>query len=242
MTKILIISDIHSNFEALQAVLQAAGSYDSAWCLGDLVGYGPDPNECIDRVRQLPGLKCLIGNHDAAVLGKLDLAAFNPEAFASINWTKTVLTEENFDFLASLPEKTKIDQVTISHGSPRNPIWEYLLDLHTVVSNFSYFDTPYCFVGHTHIPVYYAYNGNGHVDWHVPRPGEPVALTYQVIANPGSVGQPRDRDPRASFAFYYPDEQRWELRRIEYDISAVQKRILDAGLPQRHAIRLDEGW
>ena len=242
MSKILVFSDIHSNQTALEAVLRAAGQFDAVWCLGDLVGYGPDPNECIERIRQLPDLVCLIGNHDAAVIGQLDLGAFNREAYASINWTKKILKNENHEFLASLPEKLKIDQVTLSHGSPRNPIWEYLLDLNLVLTNFSFFDTPYCFVGHTHIPIYYLYNGNGHVNWRVPRVDEVFHLTEQTIVNPGSVGQPRDRDPRAAYAFYYPEDHCWEPKRVEYDIAAVQRRIVAAGLPSRHAARLDEGW
>jgi diadenosine tetraphosphatase ApaH/serine/threonine PP2A family protein phosphatase len=239
---ILIISDIHANKEALDAVLADAGPYDEVWCLGDLVDYGPNPNECIETVRELPGLVCLMGNHDAALLGRLDLSAFNREAFASVTWTKEIITPENLAFLDTLNERIELDQVTLSHGSPRNPIWEYLLDINTVQANFSFFSTPFCFVGHTHIPIHYVYNGNGHVDWYVPASKKNFVIDSRSILNPGSVGQPRDRDPRAAYAKYYPETNTWEPRRVEYNIKAVQKKILKAGLPQRHALRLEEGW
>ena len=239
---ILIISDIHANKEALDAVLADAGDYDEAWCLGDLVDYGPNPNECIETVRNLPNLTCLMGNHDAAVLGKLDLSTFNREAFTSVTWTKEQVTPQNLAFLDKLHERVDLESVTLSHGSPRNPIWEYLLDINTVLANFSFFTTPYCFVGHTHIPIHYAYNGNGHVDWSVPASRQSFVINSHSILNPGSVGQPRDRDPRAAYALYSPETGSWEARRVKYNIKAVQRKILKAGLPQRHALRLEEGW
>ncbi len=239
---ILIISDIHANKEALDAVLADAGDYDEVWCLGDLVDYGPNPNECIETIQDLPNLTCLMGNHDAAVLGKLDLSTFNREAFTSVAWTKEQITPGNLAFLDKLHERVNFGQVTLSHGSPRNPIWEYLLDINTVLANFAFFTTPYCFVGHTHIPIHYIYNGNGHVDWAVPSPRKSFVINSHSILNPGSVGQPRDRDPRAAYALYYPDMGSWEARRVNYNIKAVQRKILKAGLPQRHALRLEEGW
>lgn len=240
--RVLVISDIHANKQALTAVLAAAGEVDAVWCLGDLVGYGPNPNECIETVRSLPNLICLLGNHDAAVLNRLDLTAFNREAITSVSWTREALSIENLNFLSGLPERVVVENTTLSHGSPRNPIWEYLLDLNTVLTNFSHFDTQVCFVGHTHIPISYTYNGNGHVEWYVPRSGEPLTIQSQTILNPGSVGQPRDRDPRAAYAIYFPEEQVWESYRVSYDIQSVQEGIVVAGLPRRHASRLEEGW
>ena len=128
---ILVLSDIHANLTALEAVFQSAGTVDAVWCLGDVVGYGPDPNECIELLRSQPNLACLMGNHDAAALGQIALETFNREARDSIQWLQSILKPENRDFLKSLPERMTIEQVTLAHGSPRNPVWEYLLDSHS---------------------------------------------------------------------------------------------------------------
>ena len=151
--RILIISDIHANLTALQTVLKAAGKFDATWCLGDLIGYGPDPNECVEVVRQLPNLTCILGNHDAAAINVIDTNSFNLDARTSIEWTQNRLTKESSTFLESLPQKVEIRDVTLVHGSPRYPIWEYLLDAQTATQNFEHFDTPYCFIGHSHLPV-----------------------------------------------------------------------------------------
>ena len=240
--QILVISDIHANFTALDAVLADAGQVDAVWCLGDLVGYGPDPEVCVERIRQLPNTVCLLGNHDAAVLGKLDQEAFNHEANISVSWTRGQLSPASLGYLQGLRTRVETQNVTLSHGSPRNPIWEYLLDINTVLSNFSFFKTPICIVGHTHIPIIYAHNGNGTVDWSIPQPGVLTPIQGRAILNPGSVGQPRDRNPMAAYAIYHSDENSWEARRVEYDIASVQKRISAAGLPFRHAARLMDGW
>lgn len=240
---VLVISDIHANLTALEAVLQDADGVDATWCLGDIVGYGPDPNECIARIRGLPNLVCLLGNHDAAALGKIDVEAFNAEAKASLVWMQSTLTAESRAFLQELPEKAIQGNVTLAHGSPRNPVWEYILDLRVAQLNFSFFETPYCFVGHTHLPVMYRMTSDiAAVRMLVPVPGETIELKPRALLNPGSVGQPRDRDPRASYAIYDTDTAAWAYRRVVYDIASVQKRILDASLPPRHALRLGEGW
>ena len=239
--KILVISDIHSNFSALQAVLEKAGRYDAVWCLGDLVGYGPDPNECIAAVRKLPGLRCVLGNHDAAVLGRMNEATFNHEAGLAISWTKRMLTAESQSFLAGLPETEINDEVTLAHGSPRNPVWEYLTDYPTALQTFPYCKTRLCFVGHTHVPALWEEN---------PGEGPPVLLhefmrmniSGRCILNPGSVGQPRDHDRRASFSLFETAQSTWELRRVEYDIASVQARIKQTTLPWRNSLRLNEGW
>jgi diadenosine tetraphosphatase ApaH/serine/threonine PP2A family protein phosphatase len=223
--------------------LSAAGEIDAAWCLGDLVGYGPDPNECVARVRELPNLICIIGNHDAAALKQIDADTFNPEARTAIRWTQRSLTDASFDFLKSLPEQADSETATLTHGSPRHPVWEYLLDSRTATLNFNHFKTPFCFVGHTHLPVvYHLYNENHIAHLSIPEPNKVMNLTPRSIVNPGSVGQPRDRDPRASFAIYNPEDQSWDYRRIEYDIQAVQTRMATAGLPERHILRLSAGW
>jgi predicted phosphodiesterase len=242
--RILIISDIHANLPALEAVLSDAGNFEAVWCLGDLVGYGPDPNECVFKIRQLPNLVCLIGNHDAAALGQLDIASFNPEARRAVLWTRQALADSSRAYLANLPEKKVLGAVTLAHGSPRHPVWEYLLDTRTATQNFSHFETSYCFVGHSHLPVIFQLSDERqHAELRLPEEAQVLLkMTPRAIYNPGSVGQPRDRDPRAAYAIYDPDQGTWEYRRVGYDIAAVQQRMQSAGLPQRHIQRLSGGW
>jgi predicted phosphodiesterase len=241
--RILIISDIHANLTALEAVLAEAGPVDAVWCLGDLVGYGPDPNECIERVRALPQLVCILGNHDAAALQQIDVETFNHEARMAIHWTQQTLTPESLAFLQTLPEKITIEHVTLAHGSPRQAVWEYLLDTRTATVNFSYFDSPYCFVGHTHLPVVYHLPDESRVaHLIVPESSMKFTLVPRAILNPGSVGQPRDRDPRAAYAIFDPVENTWAFQRVTYDIQSVQNRMIAADLPERHIQRLSAGW
>lgn len=241
--RILVISDLHANLTALDAVLAEAGKIDAAWCLGDLVGYGPDPNECIQTVRQLPNLVCILGNHDAATLNHIGVNAFNPEARQAIYWTQKSLTPQSIEFLRSLPEKVTVGEVTLAHGSPRQPVWEYLLDTYAATQNFAFFETPYCFIGHTHLPVCYNLrDGQRMAELTIPEADQPLILKPRTIINPGSVGQPRDRDPRASYAIYTPETQTWENYRIPYDIQEVQARMVSARLPERHIVRLEGGW
>lgn len=243
--KILIISDIHANITALDTVLSDIGTYDAVWCLGDLVGYGPDPNECVERIQAFPGLVCVIGNHDAAVLNQIDVSAFNPEARSAIDWTRQALSPASIGFLRSLPETMVIEEeeVTIVHGSPRQPVWEYLLDTRTATMNFEFFSTPYCFVGHTHLPVMYSMpDDTRSARLFVPENFTQTTLMPRTIINPGSVGQPRDRDPRAAYAVFDTSQNTWEFRRVAYDVPAVQERMRNAGLPDRHVQRLAAGW
>ncbi len=242
--RILVISDIHANYVALESVLADAGKVDEVWCLGDIVGYGPDPNACVERVRELPRLTCVLGNHDMAVIGRVPRSAFNTEARHSLAWQERVLMASNMDFLRSLPHTLQVrGQVSLVHGSPRDPVWEYVLNTLTARMNFPLFDTPWCFVGHTHAQFIFRWNEKRRrVVLDIPRPGEVMTLPKRAILNPGSVGQPRDRDPRAAYAIFDPETNSWEPRRVEYDIEAVQQRIREAGLPWKHARRLAEGW
>jgi predicted phosphodiesterase len=241
--RILVLSDIHANLNALEAVLSAAGEFDAAWCLGDLVGYGPDPNDCVARVRELPNLLCIIGNHDAAALKQIDIDTFNPEARRAIVWTRRSLSESSVAFLNNLQEKITEGNVTLTHGSPRHPVWEYLLDTRTAMINFEYFDTSFCFVGHTHLPVIYSPQNNRHMaHLTIPEANQQITLPERAIVNPGSVGQPRDRDPRAAFAIYDSQDNTWHYQRVAYDIVAVQARMQQFGLPERHIHRLAAGW
>ncbi len=241
--RILVITDIHGNITALDAVLEDAGKVDGIWCLGDIVGYGPDPNECVERIRMLPNVTCLLGNHDSAAIGEMDVATFNPEARVSIQWTRACLTPENLDFINQLPQRVIKDQVTLVHGSPRSPIFEYLLDTYLATQNFAHFDTDFCFIGHTHLPAqYYLLNGQTHAQLLIPNEDIVMQLYPRSIINPGSVGQPRDRDPRAAYAIFDTKKNTWDHRRTPYDILSVQFRMEVAGLPDRHIQRLAGGW
>ena len=241
--RVLVISDIHANLAALEAVLAHAGSFDAAWCLGDLVGYGPDPNEVIRRVQTLPGLMCLIGNHDQAALGIIPLSRFNSDAGAAAAWTMERLLPENAVYLRSLPSRITFEDFTLAHGSPRQPVWEYILDLQTADGNFDSFSTNYCLIGHSHLPLIFhrlkgdTQAGPVEVSWDTA-----MELVPRMILNPGSVGQPRDMDPRAAYAVLDVRAGTWQARRVEYDAAGVKDRMLEAGLPERQALRLLAGW
>ena len=248
--RVLVLSDIHANLSALRAVLEDASkggdtghAYAAVWCLGDLVGYGPDPNECIAEVRQLPGLICLIGNHDHAALGLTPLTRFNHDARAAATWTQQALNKDSVEFLRSLRKEAAYDGFTLAHGSPRQPVWEYILDPRTADANFDAFSTDYCLVGHTHLPVIFQRSAEDAYSLSRPTlPGQPIRLEPRMIINPGSVGQPRDMDPRAAYAMLDLDAMTWEARRTQYEVSEVQLRMLRAGLPERQALRLVAGW
>ncbi len=241
--RILIISDIHANLTALEAVLAEAGQFDAVWCLGDLVGYGPDPNQCIQIIQDLPGLVCLKGNHDAAVSGLIDVAAFNNEARMGVLWTRGEIEDQYVEYLQGLETHAVIDTVYLVHGSPREPIWEYVMDARTALINFDHFETPFCFVGHSHFPLkFQKRSGLNNADLSIPQVGSLRTMIPRAIFNPGSVGQPRDRDPRAAYAIYDSDRQTWTPRRVEYDIPSVQVRMRAAKLPERHIKRLGAGW
>ena len=242
--KILVLSDIHANLTALEAILSAAGGFNAAWCLGDLVGYGPDGNECVQRIRNLPNLLCIKGNHDLAICGGADLSVFNQEAARAVLVSQQMMSSETINFLTNLPEMITTDLVTLAHGSPRNPIWEYTLDNSVAAENFRQFNTQLAFVGHTHLPLRFTADEeeNGSVQRDYILPGKTHHLICRAILNPGSVGQPRDNDPRASFGLFDPVEMTWEIHRVPYDIPAVQERIIKAGMPEKHARRLIAGW
>lgn len=237
----LIISDIHANATALDAVLAHAGNVDAFWCLGDLVGYGPDPNECIARLRELPNLICLQGNHDGAALGHLALEGFNLEARNSIEWLRENITSDSSNFLETLRPRAEVNDISLCHASPRHPMLEYLLDTFSAAENFGYFETDFCFVGHTHVPVLFSLTSHT-VHLEVPIPNTQLQLVARCIVNPGSVGQPRDRDPRAAYAIFDTETKVWDYRRVEYDVEAVQRRMRAANLPERHIARLAAGW
>jgi predicted phosphodiesterase len=241
--RILVISDVHANLAALEAVLEAAGKVHAIWCLGDVVGYGPNPNECIDLLLEQPNLTCLLGNHDAACIGEMSVVTFNREARMVVEWTQSVLTAENVQFLKDRPQLSIMDEVTLVHGSPRQPIFEYLLDVKAASENFEYFENDYCFIGHSHLPLMFtSHPEDGDVKLRFPPYNQPFNLRPRTIINPGSVGQPRDRDPRASFAIFDTDAHSWDLHRVGYDILRTQEQMREVNLPDRHINRLSGGW
>jgi diadenosine tetraphosphatase ApaH/serine/threonine PP2A family protein phosphatase len=198
----------------------------------------------VEAVRELPHLTSLLGNHDVAIIGQMSLSVFNGDARRSLIWQERVLTADNMDFLKSLPQNLKVrHEVSLVHGSPRDPIWEYILTTLSARLNLNHFDTPWCFVGHSHIQCMFQYDEeNDRLSLEIPPPGQVLELKPRAILNPGSVGQPRDRDPRAAYAIYDPDAKTWEPRRVKYHIAEVQARIRQSGLPEKHALRLAEGW
>ncbi len=241
--RILVLSDVHANLAAFQAVLDdAAGKWEKIWYLGDLVGYGPNPNECVELLRHHEHM-ALSGNHDWAALDKLDIGDFNEEARRAVLWTRDMLTAESLEFLDALPAKRIQEPFTLAHASPRHPVWEYILDYETAAENFAHFSTPYCLVGHTHVPILIAEDKEDELFVLTPTYKETIYLEEtRVIINPGSVGQPRDSDPRASYALLNTEDLTWEFHRVVYPIEETQAQMRAFGLPDNLAYRLAHGW
>jgi predicted phosphodiesterase len=239
----LIISDIHANLTAFEAVLEDAhGEWDVIWCLGDIVGYGPDPNECVRKLREFDHI-ALSGNHDWAVLDRLDLHTFNEEAYRAILWTQDILKDENKEYLESLPSTLVQGEFTLAHGSPRQPVWEYLVNERLALENFKVIETHYCLVGHSHAPLIFVELNEKVVDMYAPVYFQPLQLDGpRLIINPGSVGQPRDYDPRAAYGLLNTDTMVWEHRRVEYQVEKTQERMAAFDLPIRLINRLQFGW
>ncbi len=241
--RILVCSDIHANLVALNTVLAHAGSFDRIWCLGDVVGYGPEPSACIATLRRYD-LVCVPGNHDWAVVDKLDLEEFNLDAREAVLWTRTQLTPNHLDWLSSLSEEPVVtDRFTLCHGSPRHPIWEYVLTASAARENFDHFTTPICLIGHSHFPLVFAPDprtGTAALQRLVEDAVLPLG-TARMIINPGSVGQPRDGDNRASYAMLDTEAFTLTHHRVRYDIGETQAGMERAGLPFRLIARLSYG-
>ncbi|MBI2957720.1 MAG: metallophosphoesterase family protein [Chloroflexi bacterium] len=238
-----VIADIHGNLEAFQAVLSHAeqnGSPDAVLCLGDVVGYGPDPSACVRLMQDLRGV-CVAGNHDLAVAGTVSTGVFNVDAAVAIRWTASQLSDFEIRYLGGLQLTIAIDRFTLVHGSPRDPVWEYLSSPGQASENLAMFTTPHCLVGHTHVPVVFRC-GQDATCAKVSYDESSLMLgTDRVVINPGSIGQPRDGDPRASYAIL--DVERGVARnfRVEYDVALTQGKMLKAGLPDRLIRRLSFG-
>jgi predicted phosphodiesterase len=238
--RLAVLSDIHSNLTALEAVLADIPDVDEIWCLGDTVGYGPEPNEVIAVLRDRDA-RAVLGNHDGAALGSVDITWFNPDAAAAIMWTAGVLTDDSRAYLASLQTTRSEGELTAVHGSPRDPIWEYIVSPGVALANMAAFSTRWCLFGHTHLPVIYAEEGSGMAGL-AAMPGEVQPLPDgRALINPGSVGQPRDGDPDASYLVLDLDAGTAEFRRIAYDIAQTQARMRKVGLPAWLIERLAEG-
>jgi len=240
----LVLSDIHSNLEAFEAVLEAADGYDATLFLGDLVGYGPNPNECTELLLKQPNLSAVIGNHDLAALGGIDVNEFNDQAKAAALWTQKAMSGTTRSFLESLGQVEEIDGMTAVHGSPADPVWEYLEGRSRAPENFARFTTAVCFNGHTHIPRVFSQDPQTKaIEMFVPVDSDRLTISDDCrrIVNPGSVGQPRDGDPRAAFGLYDSDSGDFGFHRVEYDIPATQAKITEAGLPEQLAQRLGYG-
>ena len=244
--RVLVISDVHANLAALNAVFEdAAGHYEAIWCLGDTVGYGPEPDECVARIREL-GATAVVGNHDWAALNRMDVDDFNPEARRAVLWTRDHISAENLAWLGNLPSQPLVQgDFTLTHGSPRDPVWEYILYPSTALANYPHFATRFCLVGHTHIPMLYVTAGQDHkVRALTPTFGKRIALghDWRIILNPGSVGQPRDNDARSAYALLDTEQGTWEARRVAYPIEVTQAHMRAAELPERLINRLAFGW
>lgn len=258
--RVLVLSDIHANLVALDTVLaHARDAYDELWCLGDIVGYGPRPNECVERIRDAAAL-CVPGNHDLAVLDQLDVRQFNDMAREAILWTRAELTDDNAGFLATLPPapiaRPHLD-LRATHGSPRDPVSEYLVDLYVAEANWKLFPERYLLVGHTHLPDIFRWRRGAlpagpeagflaQMEQLKAVPGAPLALQphldHRVILNPGSVGQPRDKNNRASYALLDCPSMTWQYERIDYAIELTQAQMREARLPRILIDRLSYGW
>ncbi len=288
-----ILSDVHGNADALRAVFddmdrycdERGGDISQVWCLGDVVGYGPEPGECVRMVRVWCDI-CIPGNHDWAAVGNIDLSGFGKSAAESALWTRDRISPEDRVYLKNLPKVTAVSDFTLAHGSPSNPIWEYLTTSSVAAPNFAAFETLFCVVGHSHLPMIFlqpigarpvaaapiqrAMRENvalamgmpggpsrsmlEHLEDSPAQSGQlercqrvipgvgPWALPdgYRAIINPGSVGQPRDGDPRAAYVIY-DSVTGFSFRRVPYDIASTQRKIEQSGLSTQLAARLSRG-
>jgi diadenosine tetraphosphatase ApaH/serine/threonine PP2A family protein phosphatase len=238
----LILSDVHANLTALEAVLADAPDFNEIWCLGDLVGYGPNPNECVERIQDFDHIS-LAGNHDLAALGRLDIRSFNTDARLANAWTQSELTPAVREYLSELPPQMEKDDFYLAHASPREPVWEYILDASLAYANFAYFSAAICLVGHTHVPIIFELDEQQRrCETTVAPFPESVSLgPRRMIINPGSVGQPRDGNSQASYAMLDTENMIWEFRRVTYPVEITQERMRARGLPRRLIERLDMG-
>jgi diadenosine tetraphosphatase ApaH/serine/threonine PP2A family protein phosphatase len=230
---IAVISDIHGNLQAFQEVLKKVEELkaETIYCLGDTVGYGPFPNECVDLVRK----RCAVvlkGNHDSGLVGDTPLDDFNHYGVSAIQWSKTVVTKENCDYLHALPFTAEPNGLTLTHSSPNKPdAWSYILTMRAAQENFAAFKTALCFIGHTHVPIIIGEDGSVNK----------YKAGARHIINVGSVGQPRDGNPDAAFGLFDSNTGDYSLIRVHYEVQKTARAIRDVGLPEFLAQRLFQG-
>ncbi len=240
--KAAIISDIHSNLEALQAVIKDIKKkrIKKIFCLGDIVGYGANPNECVELCTKEADI-IIAGNHDWATIDKTDYKKFNPIAAEAIRWTRNNINQHNFKQLQNLKLTRSTQELCFVHSTPGNPEkWNYLFTLKDFQNQFPNFQEQICFIGHSHVPSAVFQDANGYTDFLRDNPF-PIIKNRRYIVNVGSVGQPRDLDPRASYAIYDGNRKYIEIVRLDYNILLAQRKILDSGLPEFLADRLMVG-
>jgi predicted phosphodiesterase len=240
--RIAVVSDIHANLHALETVLAALEEErpDELWSLGDVVGYGPHPNECCRRIRERAAV-ALVGNHDLVALGDVDVAEFNPEAGRAAEWTRDELDDESRAYLRGLRPSETVGQVELYHGSPRDPVWDYVLDGNAIEASFALTRAPFVLVGHSHVPIV-GRLADGRLDAaHAPAGTEATLADGRLLLNPGSVGQPRDGDARAAYLLLDLDGGRASFRRVPYPVEVTQAEMRARGLPEGLAERLAYG-
>lgn len=250
MSRIGIIGDIHGNKTALRAVLDHADECDCWWCVGDVVGYGPDPNQCVEIVTSL-GASIVAGNHDLGSVGKISISSFNQDARKACEWTSGILSEQNRTVIeALLKELTPAPGVLLTHGGPIDPVWNYISSRDDAQMNFMSFDQKLCFHGHSHVPMVFRVKegemrekSTADIGYLSPVYGEPIQVQEdsRYLINVGSVGQPRDNDPRSCYVIYDSDERIFTYNRVDYDIDEVQERMAFVGLPEFLIARLAVG-
>lgn len=238
-----IISDVHGNLEAFNVVLfeLEKESPDQILFLGDIVGYGPDPNECIKKTEEVVNM-ALVGNHDQAAIGLTDVSYFNPYAREAIEWTVGELTEEGIMYLTHLPltGEITVDNIFLVHSTPMRPQdWNYIFTIEDAIENFRYFSQSLCFIGHSHVPVIIEMNGEGTPS--ILKDEVMIKDGYRYIINVGSVGQPRDGNPDAAYAIYDTEESIVRIKRISYNYRKTQEKMRKAGLPEYLIDRLARG-
>lgn len=238
--RIAVLSDIHANLPALDAVIADAGDVDAFWHLGDVVGYGPDPDGVVERLRSI-GAVGVRGNHDAAACGGAEIDWFNPDARRAMEWTRSAISQATAAWLGALPERQTLQGFELVHGSPREPIWEYVTSSGVALENLAVLAAPVGLHGHTHVPVAWVEDGGRVEHVRAARRSRLELAGRRALVNPGSVGQPRDGDPDASYAILDPEAGVVAWHRVRYDVAAVQAAMRDAGLPASLSARLPLG-